>query len=563
MAINLPKKYSRKTIILLDKNESVNLVMTPGATEVSIPDAEIIDKSNQPVTKQSVLDIFNTQVLDRINLLPKYSRDYFFVDTGGMFDPRDENIHRNLVSMLGNAYLNNDYGFMCMHDYVKLSDFRDQEGEITYDDLANTFSNVMKSLSRLSRLLITVKRGNKDFYKETRLAISPNFGIPSSYAVNYAEVRNEIIDSGRFNGICYKWYNQIVSNAMLNTMSYTYKLPDPPLPSNGGVKFLRKEAYFESVDLGHGGRTGQNSVSYGAIFGEGDTTAYFEIPKVTRNLKGVKIHIQTSARLSDSGRYGLTVYNRNSGVILGHVPWSPGTGIRTFYFNNPISLSRDKSYDNLILMLNTKVTGDRGDAMGMIATINELIFDDDVHTSPILLYPKVDISKMNSELEGPIFDTDSNNEILIITYKYIVKDWHFKPSVIRTLFNNSHDDDHIFVERIEQWRDGTRINTSLNPTFNERVSNHNTIYSNSRFNGNRHNTLITMKHDVSNLDIRNGDELRFVYGYYNRLYTPSPLGGKRYPSSKKKSVLNLEAFKRSSLSLEIVDILNKQELIGH
>ena len=230
MAISLPKKYSRKTLILLDKNESVNLVMTPGATEVEIPDEEIIDKSNQLVTKQSVLDIFNKQVLDRINLLPKYSRDYFFVDTGGMFGPHDENIHRNLVSMLGNAYLNNDYGFMCMHDYVKLSDFRDQEGEITYDDLANTFSNVMKSLSRLSRLSITVKRGNKDFYKETRLAISPNFGIPSSYAVNYAEVRNEIIDSGRFNDICYKWYNQIVSNAMLNTMSYTYKLPDPPLP---------------------------------------------------------------------------------------------------------------------------------------------------------------------------------------------------------------------------------------------------------------------------------------------------------------------------------------------
>ena len=561
MAINLPKKYSRKTLILLDKNESVNLVMTPGATEVEIPDAEIIDKSNQLITKQSVLDIFNKQVLDRINLLPKYSRDYFFVDTGGMFGPRDENIHRNLVSMLGNAYLNNDYGFMCMHDYVKLSDFRDQEGEITYDDLANTFSNVMKSLSRLFRLSITVKRGNKDFYKETRLAISPNFGIPSSYAVNYAEVRNEIIDSRRFNGICYKWYNQIVSNAMLNTMSYTYKLPDPPLPSDGGVKFLKKEAYFESVDSGYGGRIGQNSVSYGAIFGEGETTAFFDVPRITRNLKGISLNITTSARLSNDGRYGITVYHKFSNVILGHINWTHGTGNRTFYFERPITLS-ESSYDDLVFMLNTKVTGDRGDAMGMIASINELIFDDDVHTSPILLYPKVDISKMNSELVGPEFDTNTNSEILIITYKYIVKDWHFKPSVIRTLFNNSHDNDHIFVERIEQWRDGARINTSLNPTFNERVTNHNTIYSNSRFNGNRHNTLITMRHDVSNLDIRNGDELRFVYGYYNRLYTHSPWGGERYPSSKKKSVLNLETFQRSSLSLEIVDILNKQELIG-
>ena len=561
MAISLPKKYSGKTLILLDKNESVNLVMTPGATEVEIPDEEIIDKSNQLVTKQSVLDIFNKQVLDRINLLPKYSRDYFFVDTGGMFGPHDENIHRNLVSMLGNAYVNNDYGFMCMHDYVKLSDFRDQEGEITYDDLANTFSNVMKSLSRLSRLLITVKKGNKDFYKETRLAISPNFGIPSSYAVNYAEVRNEIIDSGRFNDICYKWYDQIVSNAMLNTMSYTYKLPDPPLPSDGGVKLFKKEAYFEAVDSGYGGRIGQNSVSYDTIFGEGETTAFFDVPRITRNLKGISLNITTSARLSDSGRYGITVYHKFSNVILGHINWTHGTGNRTFYFERPITLS-ESSYDDLVFMLNTKVTGDRGDAMGMIASINELIFDDDVHINPILLYPKVDIGRMNSGLEGPIFDTDSNNEILIITYKYIVRDWHFKPSVIRTLFNNSHDDDHIFVERIEQWRDGARINTSLNPTFNERVTNHNTIYSNSRFNGNRHNTLITMRHDVSNLDIRNGDELRFVYGYYNRLYTLSPWSGERYPSSKKKSVLNLETFQRSSLSLEIVDILNKQELIG-
>ena len=561
MAISLPKKYSGKTLILLDKNESVNLVMTPGATEVEIPDEEIIDKSNQLVTKQSVLDIFNKQVLDRINLLPKYSRDYFFVDTGGMFDPHDENIHRNLVSMLGNAYVNNDYGFMCMHDYVKLSDFRDQEGEITYDDLANTFSNVMKSLSRLSRLLITVKRGNKDFYKETRLAISPNFGIPSSYAVNYAEVRNEIINSRRFNGICYKWYNQIVSNAMLNTMSYTYKLPDPPLPSNGGVRLFKKEAYFESVDLGHNGRTGQNSVSYNVIFGEGDARAYFDIPRVTRNLKGISLNISTNQRLSDSGRYGLTVYHKFSNVILGHINWTHGTGNRTFYFERPIT-SSESSYDDLVLVLNTKVTGDRGDAMGMVATINELIFDDDVHTSPILLYPKVDISKMNSELVGPEFDTNTNSEILIITYKYIVRDWHFKPSVIRTLFNNSHDNNHIFVERIEQWRDGARINTSLNPTFNERVTNHNTIYSNSKFNGNRHNTLITMYHDVSNLDIRNGDELRFVYGYYNRQYVPSPGGGDRYPSSKKKSVLNLETFQHSNLSLVVDDILNKEELIG-
>lgn len=557
MAINLPRKYSRETLLLLEKNEGTELVMTPGATEVAITNTEIIDKTNQLVTKQSVLDIFNKQVLDRINLMPKYSRDYFYVNTGNMVGPHDENTHRNLMSMLGNAHVNNDYGFMCVHDYVKLSDFRDQEGEITYDDLANTFSNVMKSLSRLSMLLITVKKGNKDFHRESRLAISPNFGTPTSYAVNYAEVRNEIINSKRFNSICYKWYNKIISNALLNTLSYTYKLPDPPLPSNGGVKLFKKEAYFESVDSGYGGRIGQNSVSYGAIFGEGDTTAFFDMQRITRNLKGISINISTSARLSGSGKYGVTVYHKHSNVILGHITWTGGTGNRTFNFERPIALS-ESSYDDLVLMLNTKVTGDRGDAMGMVATINDLVFDDDVRVDPILNNPKIDIGRMNSELAGPIFDTEFNETFLKITYKYIVKDWHFKPWIIRSTFSRSHLNQHQFVERVEHWRDGARINTSLNPTFNDRITDSTALYYGSRFNGNRHDTLITMKHDVSNFDIRNGDELRFVYGYiYNN---PNWRNGVISYDGTSNGALKL--FRDNNLSLVIDDVLNKQELIG-
>lgn len=557
MAINLPRKYSRETLDLLKKNEGTNLVMTSGAIEVAIPNEEVIDKSNQLVTKQSVLDIFNRQVLDRINLLPKYSRDYFFVNTGGIVGPHDENTHRNLMSMLGNAHVNNDYGFMCVHDYVKLSDFRDQEGEITYDDLANTFNNVMKSLSRLSTLMITVKKGNKDYHRESRLFISTNFGSSTSYAVNYAEVRNQIINSRKFNDICYKWYNQIIINSLTNVLTYTYKLPDPPLPSDGGVRLFKKEAYFESVDSGYGGRIGQNSVSYGVIFGEGDTTAFFDVSRITRNLKGVSLNITTNGRLSDSGKFGLTVYHKHSNVILGHIPLSGGTGNRTFNFERPITLS-ESSYDDLVFMLNTKVTGDRGDAMGMVVTINELIFDDDVHINPILLNPKVDIGRMNSELEGPIFDTDFNKTFLKITYRYVVKDWHFKPWIIRSTFSRSNLNQHQFVERVEHWRDGARINTSLNPTFNDRITNSTALYYGSRFNGNRHNTLITMKHDVSNFDIRNGDELRFVYGYiYNNPHWTD--GVISYDGTSNDA---LKFFQDGNLSLVIDDILNKQELIG-
>ena len=67
-----------------------------------------------------------------------------------------------------------------------------------------------------------------------------------------------------------------------------------------------------------------------------------------------------------------------------------------------------------------------------------------------------------------------------------------------------------------------------------------------------------MKHDVSNLDIRNGDELRFVYGYvYN-----SPHWRNGHSGYDGTSTGALKRFKEYNLSLVIDDVLNKQELIG-
>ena len=226
----------------------------------------------------------------------------------------------------------------------------------------------------------------------------------------------------------------------------------------------------------------------------------------------MRINISTSARLSNDGRYGLTVYNKNNGVILGHIPWTPGTGNRTFNFDRPVSLSNN-SYDNLILMLNTKVTGDRGDAMGMVATVEELIFDDNIRISNVPIYANA--SRINQELIGPVFDTSGN--FLKIMYRYTLKDCYAKPSMIRSTFSRSSQNEHHFIERVEQWRDGIRIGVSQNPTYTENIINRRVLFSASRFNGNRHNTLITMRHDVSNLDLKNGDELRFIYGYAYRL----------------------------------------------
>ena len=547
MPIDSPLKYSRESFDLIHAVHNNNFRFSPESRMVGL--TENTDKSNQPVTKQSVLDVFNTQVIERINYLAKYSKQLWKVDVGDYGNSTDPNAHPFLVDHLGYSDTNNEYGVMAVKNYLTLNDFRDQEGEITYDDAANTFRGSISDLSRLGRVRIVVRKGNTPYSDNTYYAI---LDTRDENLIDYNTIRNSIVSSGSFNSICKSWANKIIDRANnVNVIYYEYKLPDPPPPAEGGVKFLRKEAYFESVNLDGDGRFGKNSVSYGAIFGEGDTSAYFEIPKVTRNLKGVKIHIQTSAQLSDSGRYGLTVYNRNSGVILGHVPWSPGTGIRTFYFNNPISLSRDKSYDNLILMLNTKVTGDRGDAMGMVATVEELIFDDNIRISHVS--SNANASRINPELIGPIFDT--SGKFLKITYKYTLNGCYAKPAMIRSTFSRSNQNEHHFIERVEQWRDGARIGISQNPTYTENIINRRVLFSASRFNGNRHNTLITMRHDVSNLDLKNGDELRFIYGYAYRLpsWVNVELGN---------AIGDLDTFNHERLELWIDSVLCKEEPIS-
>ena len=549
MPIDSPLKYSSESFELIRFVHNNNFRFSPESRMVGL--TENTDKSNQPVTKQSVLDVFNTQVIERINYLAKYSKQLWKVDVGDYGNGTDPNAHQLLVGHLGYSDTNNEYGVMAVRNYLTLNDFRDQEGEITYDDAANTFSGAISDLSRLGRVRIVVKKGNTPYSDNTYYAI---LNTRDENLIDYNTIRNSIVSSGNFNSICKSWANKIIDRANNVSVYYEYKLPDPPPPAEGGVKFLRKEAYFESVNLDGDGRWGKNSVSYGAIFGEGDTTAYFEIPKVTRNLKGVKIHISTSARLSDSGRYGLTVYNRNNGVILGHIPWTPGTGIRTFYFNNPISLSRDRSYDNLILMLNTKVRGDRGDAMGMIATIEELIFDDNIRISHVPIYANA--SRINQELIGPIFDSTGN--FLKITYKYTLRDCYAKPSMIRSTFSRSHDNKHHFVERIEQWRDGVRIGISKNPTYTDEVQSRFRLSDKSRFKGNRHNTLITMKHDVSNLDFKNGDELRFIYGYLWHQSTWGTGGIHEIGNG----VSDLQVFERERLQIWIDSVLCKEEPIS-
>ena len=242
--IHLPRKYSRATLEMLRNNDGPNVVMTPGAVETTIE--EFTDKAGQPVTKQSVLDIFNKQVIERTNHIPKYSRDYYFVPMGNFGGWHDNGMHAGLVNMLGNAYLSNEYGFMCMHDYLKLSDFKDKEGDITIDDLSNTFSETINKLGTLSKLKITIKKGNRVFSESTHYAIG-NGSTPSNL-IDYNEVKNRIINSDDFNGVCKKWFARIVDNSRNNPINYEVRLPDPVV---NDIKYYLNEPYF--------GRPGEDS----------------------------------------------------------------------------------------------------------------------------------------------------------------------------------------------------------------------------------------------------------------------------------------------------------------
>lgn len=547
MAINLPKKYSRETLDLLRKNEGADLVMTPGATEVVIPNEEVIDKTNQLVTKQSVLDIFNKQVLDRINLIPKYSRDYFFVNSGNMPGHHDTNIHRNLMSMLGSAHVNNDYGFMCMHDYVKLSDFRDKEGEITYDDLANTFSNVMKSLSRLSTLSIIVKKGNKDFRKEIRLAISPDFGTPSSYAVNYAEVRNEIINSRRFNGICYKWFNQIVTNSLTNVSTYIYKLPDPDVAS--AITWLRSENYFGRVGIG---QSGDRSATFDIMFGEADAGVYFKISGVTRNLKGFTLRM-SQWHHHFPVRIITNLFNAKTEAIIATIPYrGVGGGNNEFVFPNPVKLSGNAT-DDLILRLGIKVSGDSGDATGLKFELVDLVFDDEYSIDSTANLPFDNLEKVNTEIVPVDPEYNLSQRYLFIKYKYVVKNQVRKFHTIYTLLQDSVKLGDV-LEGIEVWRNGNLIGVSNNSTI-QRHGKSTAGYSKYREHTYGYNVDPVCRGNISQIDVQNGDEILFIYNF---LADDWPWQNKRGAEADR---IVREYINSLNLRFKIANILYKSETI--
>lgn len=459
--IHLPGKYSRETLEMLRNNDGPNVVMTPGAVETTIE--EFTNKAGQPVTKQSVLDIFNKQVIERVNHIPKYSRDYYFVPMGNFGGWHDNGLHAGLVNMLGNAYLSNEYGFMCMHDYLKLSDFKDREGDIDIGDLSDTFSETINKLGTLSKLKITIKKGNRVFSESTHYAIG-NGSTPSNL-IDYNEVKNKIINSDDFNGVCKKWFAKIVDNSRNNPLNYEVYLPDPVA---NDIKYYYNEPYYGRPGDGSVETIGTNRVQIRNFYAEAEKSLYFEIPKVTRNLKGFSVALD---RWGGRHRHELLfteiiLLYKWTNVIVGYAPGRSlggGDGNHTFMFSNPILLTGNNAYDDLILRITVKTLGDRGDASNINFTINELIWSDNFGIDPIGNLPTVPLDTINREIifndRDPQYFYGNRSADPVYKFKYIVKGFTRKIHSIHVELTNSHDSrdsNHV----VEVRRNGVLIGTS-------------------------------------------------------------------------------------------------------
>lgn len=504
------RKASPGTINMIGENgDSINVT-----EEVISAIEDTTVKTDELITKQSVLDVFNKQFLERLNLIPKYSKDYFYIGTGDPDTIRNTETHSQFFNSLGWNVANSDYGIMSMHDYIRLDQFQDQEGDITFDDLLGTFTQTIQDASRLAKYKITIMKGNRK-YSEKEVYATLSNGNPNM--IDFNTVKNSIVSTTEFNTICKRWYQRVLDHAeeAQQRKEYVYRLPDPPPPAQGGVKYFKKEPHLGRVDYKMNNRQNTNTAEFDPIFATGIATVHFLLPKVARNVRGFKLRKQFRIRVQGLFVSGMLIH-KNTGVILARTNergLGPGNHEDEFYFTSDSITMSDKPTDDLILRLNVRTTGDSGDAMAVVLEVTEIIYDDNYGVYPELSRKTPTPEEVTAELIGPEYDwVEYDQGVPNFKYSFVVKDFVFKPAFFIIQFDGLQNCRYIF-DRVELWRDGRIIAVNANSRYinypqdsysytsvRERSAY---IYSlNYQYNP-------YLVHDVSNLDIRNGDTLVF------------------------------------------------------
>lgn len=504
------RKASPATIQMVGENgDNINVT-----EEVISTIEETTVKTDELITKQSVLDVFNKQFLERLNLIPKYSKDYFYIGTGDPDTIRNTDVHGQFFNSLGWNFANSDYGLMTMHDYVRLDQFQDQEGDITFDDLLGTFTQAIQNASRLAKYKITIMKGSRKYSEKDVYATLSN-GNPNM--IDFNTVKNSILGTAEFNSICKRWYQRVLDHAeeARQRREYVYRLPDPPPPAQGGVKYFKKEANLGRVNPSLNRRENTNTAEFDQIFANGIATVHFLLPKVARNVRGFKLRKQFRIRVQGLFVSAMLIH-KNTGVILAQTAergLGPGNHEDEFYFtSNSITLS-DKPIDDLILQLRIHTTGDSGDAMAVVLEVTEIIYDDNYGVYPELSRKVPTPEELSNDIVGPEYGwVEQDGGVPNVKHNLVVKDFVFKPSYLVTHYEGLEKCRYVY-DRVELWRDGRIIAVDASSRY---INYPQDSYSYASVRG-RSAYIYSLNyqyspylvHDISNLDIRNGDTLVF------------------------------------------------------
>ena len=375
-------------------------------------------------------------------------------------------------------------------------------------------------------------------YSEKDVYATLSNGNPNM--IDFNTVKNSIIGTTEFNTICKRWYQRVLDHAeeAQQRKEYVYRLPDPPPPAQGGVKYFRKERHSGRVNSSMNNRQNTNTAEFDTIFGEGRAIAYFLIPKVARNLRGFKLRKQFSIREHGVHISALLIH-KNTGVILAEASEKTvrsNSPEDTFYFAQTRVTMSDKPIDDLILRLQVRTTGDRGDAMAVVVEITELLFDDEYDVYPELSRTVPTIETINSEIQGPEQYYIERSQVPACNYRYVVKDFVFKPRYFVYHLEGSQHERRLF-DGIEVYREGRLIGRVANRLMDERNESLsvNGILQRSAYYWNlNQNEYVTLVTDVSNIDIRNGDIILFKFQFGDRL------GGNRNLALNKLNALGIQ-----------------------
>lgn len=520
---------------------------------------EPVDRTNTPITIQSVIDTFNSLVIDRINELPKISSDYLYVYSGLPEYNKDQVVHRELFDMLGPSVSDGDYGIMTVQRRLTVEDFLDEDGNIDYSDLANTIRNKTRDLSRVHIFKINTYKSDRYLF-DTKTVLGMSKEPNENDSQFFDGLVNKEISSSVFNKFCDDYFRYITEGAEFpergitkrREFSYNYRVPILP-PSRSELYDYYMVYTRPGLPEDIPNYIGKPVIRLRGFFATSIGIAKFKLPKASMLIQSVTFRIEREYHYHPLN-LTLTLL-RNNVIISDFYNEYHGDGTERDYYITFYTTGTPKSSKNLIedleLAVTFNTTGDKYDGTVIKLTIENILYAgvDTVDGTSNLIDPDKD--KINLEMTGTqhlpseqLFGYEiapSENYArsygIVSVASYTVSGMYRKPKFIYfTAENSGYQRSPIDGLRVK--RDGQIIGYSKNARVNEvngrlAINRYNSVYE-TRYDW-RYDPVFV--HDVSEIDIRNGDVIEF---FLLNSYFPATVFGDAYATQMRYYTYDIE-----------------------